>query len=215
MSDAPDRRPLNTRQRGWAHRLAARFVRLGVTPNQMSVASLALAIGGAGAYASSATATRTLQAVLLVAAALCIQLRLLANMLDGLMAVEEGKKTATGAIYNELPDRLADVIFLVAAGYLTPWPELGWLASILAVLTAYVRALGGSLGFKQDFCGPMAKPHRMFTLTVGTLGAAALPTWPVLAVTLAAIVLGSVVTVVRRTQHLARNLSAAAHKKTG
>src|SRR5271169_4650219 len=112
MSDLPNRRPLDTRQHAWAHRLAAFFVRLGVTPNQMSLASIGLAILGAWAYTASGTAAPVLQATLLVAAALCVQLRLLSNMLDGLMAVEEGKKTATGAIYNELPDRLADIIFL-------------------------------------------------------------------------------------------------------
>ena len=44
---------------------------------------------------------------------------------------------------------------------------LGWAAAVLAVLTAYVRVLGGSLGLTQHFIGPMAKQHRMFTLTLG------------------------------------------------
>ena len=46
---------------------------------------------------------------------------------------------------------------------------LGWCAAVLAVLTAYVRVLGGSLGVTQHFIGPMAKQHRMFTLTIATL----------------------------------------------
>ena len=43
---------------------------------------------------------------------------------------------------------------------------------LLAVFTAYVRVLGGSLGLTQHFAGPMAKQHRMFTLTLTTLLAA-------------------------------------------
>ena len=42
----------------------------------------------------------------------------------------------------------------------------------MAVFTAYVRLLGGSLGMTQHFIGPMAKQHRMFTLTLVTLLAA-------------------------------------------
>src|SRR4029434_6543150 len=104
------------------------------------------------------------------------QLRLLCNLLDGMLAVEEGLKSATGEIFNELPDRVADVVILVGAGYAVPgvpfMPALGWLAAVLALLTAYVRALAGSLGLTQHFVGPMAKQHRMFTLTVAALVAA-------------------------------------------
>lgn len=208
MTDRADRRPLATRQRAWAHSLAHFFVRIGVSPNQMSVASIGCAVLCALAYWGSGVATMSVaRAACLVAAAAFIQLRLLANMLDGLMAIEGGRKSATGIIYNELPDRVADAIILVAAGYVTAWPWLGWLAAVLAVITAYVRAFGGSLGYAQDFSGPMAKPHRMFALTVGTVAAAILPRLPIVAVTLAIIALGAAVTVIRRTLHLARNLT--------
>jgi len=49
------------------------------------------------------------------------------------------------------------------------WPfgvELGYSAAALAIFTAYVRMLGGASGLKQSFIGPMAKQHRMFTLTL-------------------------------------------------
>ena len=78
-------------------------------------------------------------------------------------------RSASGEIYNDLPDRISDGILLVAAGYAAPWPifgpALGWSAALLAIITAYVRVLGGSSGLTQDFCGPMAKPHRMAVLT--------------------------------------------------
>ena len=40
-------------------------------------------------------------------------------------------------------------------------------AALLAALTAYIRAVGGSLGLPQDFSGIMAKPQRMALLTFG------------------------------------------------
>ncbi len=153
----------------------------------------------------------SLRAACLIAAAIFIQLRLLANVLDGLMAVEEGKKTPTGVLYNEIPDRVADTVFLVTVGYASGWPGLGWLAAVLALSTAYLRMLGGSLGYEQDFSGPMAKQHRMFTLTVGSLVAALAAYQTVLAATLGVIVLGCAATLVRRTQHLARCLRESSH----
>jgi len=58
---------------------------------------------------------------------------------------------------------------LIAAGYACGIPELGYGATILAFGTAYIRALGGALGFEQDFVGPMAKQHRMFVLTLAAI----------------------------------------------
>lgn len=147
---------------------------------------------------------------MLVAAAAGVQLRLLCNLLDGMLAVEEGLKTKTGEIYNDLPDRVADVLILVGAGYsighLPYGPILGWAAALLAVFTAYVRVLGGSLGLTQRFSGPMAKQHRMFTLTLSTLLAAveALFALPARAMPagLAVIAAGSLVTVAGRTQRM-------------
>ena len=215
-SDMPpeSRRPIKARQQVWVHRLAHVLVGAGVTPNQMSAASVVAAALGAVAYGGAAWAPSA-GAAYLVAAAVFIQLRLLANVLDGLMAIEEGKKTPTGVLYNEFPDRIADTVLLVATGYASGWPVLGWLAAVLALATAYVRAFGGSLGYEQDFSGPMAKQHRMFTLTVGSLGAASavvLASWQtILAATLGVIVLGCAATLFRRTQHLARRLRGGSH----
>jgi phosphatidylglycerophosphate synthase len=110
---------------------------------------------------------------LYLGAAAVIQLRLLCNLLDGLLAVEWGRGGRSGLVFNDLPDRFSDIAILVPAGYSLTWvawgPELGWSAGLLAVLTAYVRLLGGSAGLPQDFSGPMAKPHRMAVVTVACL----------------------------------------------
>ena len=201
---AANRRPLKTRSALWAQSVARGLARTALTPNQISVASVLVALVGAAAVLSLNAPWG-----LLVCAA-CIQLRLLCNMLDGMVAVEGGKGTPTGALYNELPDRVADSLFIVAIGYVVALPWLGWCGALLAALTAYIRAIGGALGFPQDFRGPMAKPHRMAVLTGGCLmGAIEASVWHsdfVLLVAEWLVVLGSLLTCVTRTRAIARQL---------
>jgi len=198
-----DRRPLASRDTAWARRIASALARSSITPNQISTVSIAFAALGAWALVD----TRPLA---LVGAAICVQLRLLCNLIDGMVAIEGGKQSATGALYNEFPDRIADSLFLVALGYACGVPWLGWLAALLAALTAYVRATGGALGLAQDFRGPMAKPHRMAVLTVGCLVGAAEIEWNGTRWTLlaAAVVIaaGSALTCVARALAIARTL---------
>ena len=163
----PPRRVLATRNAGWAKTLARWLGQRGVRPNTVSIAGVVFAVGASVAFYLAPELTRGRQAGLLLLAAAAIQLRLLCNLLDGMLAVEEGFKSKTGEIYNDLPDRVADVFILVGAGYsvrsLAFGATLGWAAAALALFTAYVRVLGGSLGVTQHFIGPMAKQHRMFT----------------------------------------------------
>jgi hypothetical protein len=95
---APLRRPLKTRQRVWAQTLARLLTRAGVTPNAISLASLVFAIAAGLSLASTARAEGSSRQVLFFTAAACIQLRLLCNMLDGMVAVEGGKRTVYGEI---------------------------------------------------------------------------------------------------------------------
>lgn len=195
------RRPLQTRSKKWAQGLAAWMARTGFSPNGVSLLGLVIAALGAG----------TMLKGWWWAAAVSVQLRLLCNMLDGLIAVEHGKGDKLGGFFNEVPDRAEDVMLLLAAGYAAggEWgPTLGWSAALLAVLTAYLRQTGGAMGFPQDFCGPLAKPQRMFVLTVTLLAAGgvaiarvAKPT-DLLTAGLAIIAAGTAFTVARRTVRL-------------
>lgn len=217
-AEEPTRRPLRTREARWARSLAAALGRAGVRPNVISVASVGFAAAGAGALlmAGNGGCEPVWRVVLFLLAGGFIQLRLLCNLLDGLVAVEGGLRTAAGDVYNELPDRVSDVLLLAAAGYATLWTgwerDLGWAAAAGALLTAYVRALGGQLGVGQAFGGPMAKPHRMFALTVAcalTAGEVALagPT-RAMTVVLALVALGAGVTAIRRTRRVVRALES-------
>jgi phosphatidylglycerophosphate synthase len=199
-----DRRPIGLRDARWAQAAASYLARLGVRPNQISIASLFAA--GAGAV-SLAFFPRPWNALGCVCGA---QLRLLCNLLDGMVAVENGKQTPLGVAYNELPDRVSDSLLLIALGYASEIPWLGWLAALLAALTAYVRVFGGTLGFEQDFRGPMAKQHRMALLTAGCLISiiehSTVHTNCSLPITCGLIAAGSLVTCWTRTRTLVRRL---------
>jgi phosphatidylglycerophosphate synthase len=198
------RRPIASRSSFWAIGIARYLGGKGVTPNSISVASVAFAgLGGALMVFVS-------HPVALLGAAVCVQLRLVCNLIDGMVAIEGGKKTPTGAIYNEFPDRVADSLLLVAMGYAAGLPWLGWLSALLAALTAYIRVFGGSVGLKQDFSGIMAKQRRMAALTIGLVAQSI--EWPILgshwSLVIAGTIIaaGSLVTCITRTTAIARTL---------
>ncbi len=202
-----DRRTVDARANPIIRSIASALARSAVTPDQISAFSIVAAaavpvglIGLGGAVGA------------LVAIA-GIQLRLLANVVDGLVAIEGGKASPLGAVWNELPDRITDSIILVSLGYAFGAAWLGWAGALLALATAYVRLFGGALGLAQRFSGPMAKQHRMFVATVALVPAAipALAAQAPLAarVALAVIAAGSALTCVRRTHAIVRQLRAA------
>ena len=201
---ADNRRPIAARSNALIKRIAAALVRSGISPNAISVISIGFAAAGAAAL----LCRQSPWGPLLCAAA--IQLRLLCNLFDGMVAVEGGRQTATGALYNEVPDRIADSVFIVALGIAAGLPWLGWLGALLAALTAYIRTLGGTLGLAQDFRGPMAKPHRMALMTVACVAAPVelhfLHSRHSLTVAAALIAAGSALTCATRLRAIARRL---------
>jgi phosphatidylglycerophosphate synthase len=209
-----DRRPLKTRSQAWAKAVAGLFVKANISPNSISVLSMLPALGGAWILACRAS---PLSILALIIVAICVQIRLLFNMLDGMVAIEGGKQSKVGILYNEIPDRIADSLFIVALGYTINMPWLGWLGALLAALTAYIRVLGGAIGLAQDFRGPLAKPHRMFVLTLGCLIAALVLYFTrdnqaallVLTITAYLIAIGSVLTCFARTLAIAKLLKQA------
>ncbi|MBU6451716.1 MAG: CDP-alcohol phosphatidyltransferase family protein [Cyanobacteria bacterium REEB67] len=226
MTEQIQRRPIPMRQAPISAHMASALVGLGLSPNQVSIASTIFALAGAACFilvsrleilgeSSPLTAS-----ALLAGAALCILGRLLCNMLDGMMAVEYGKRTATGELYNEIPDRLSDTLFLASAGYLASdnlaalCVGLGWMAAVLALCTAYIRAFGARyMPNGPDYGGPMAKPQRMAALAIGALITAVqiniCAEKSAMVITLAVICAGTALTCLRRLNNLAAAMTAA------
>lgn len=212
-----DRRPIRSRRLAlWRHAAAA-LARARVPPNLISVVGMLAACAAGALLWWTSRDDAPLRACYIAAAAL-IQLRLIANMLDGMVAVEGGMRSAVGDLYNEVPDRVSDGAVLIGAGYAaSSSPTLGYLAALLAVFVAYSRALGKGAGFPSDFRGPMAKQQRMFLVTIASLYLALAPgSWQLarvdlgpihvaglMPVVLAVIAAGCVITAVRRLASLA------------
>lgn len=210
------RRPLKSRSTRWAASAARSVAAIGLRPNQISVLSVFFAALSCGCLVLTNRIQGNVSAWLFIGAAVGVQLRLLCNLLDGMVAVEGGFRTKTGEIYNELPDRFADVLILAGAGYSmgtsSSLATLGWAAAVGSVLTAYVRALGVAAGASQYFVGPMAKPHRMAVMTVACLGTA-VSLWMrkpfnLIEPSLWIIVVGCVLTTIRRTLGILRELES-------
>lgn len=210
---SPDRRPINSRNHPLAIRTASRLAALGATPNGISTAGMiAGLVGGFCFWGTAATGWET---VFFLLAALCMQLRLQANMYDGMVAIQTKQASPVGELYNEVPDRVSDTAFFVGAGYAAGGiPELGYLATITALFTAYVRAEGKVAGAPQEYCGPMAKQHRMAVLTAAAVYAGLAPKgWQpnlwgggAISIALLVIVLLGGVTTVRRLARTVRAL---------
>ncbi len=210
------RRPIKSRGSRWATASARWAASVGLRPNAISVLSVVFAAVAGVCLVLTNYVERSVAAGLFVAAAFGIQLRLICNLLDGMVAVEGGLRTKTGEVYNELPDRFADVLILVGAGYSLGHSSLmatsGWAASAGALLTAYIRSLGVVAGASQHFVGPMAKPQRMAVMTVACLGMAVClwmqQPYKLIEVALWSVVVGCAVTAIRRTLRILRELEA-------
>ncbi|WP_460126428.1 CDP-alcohol phosphatidyltransferase family protein [Pseudomonas sp. S2_C03] len=204
-----NRRPIKTRSSGWARRITDILVKRDLSPNQISVASIVFALIGISALNIDTGVAGS------ILCAIGIQLRLLCNLFDGMVAIEGGKQSPIGSLYNEFPDRIADSLLIVGLGYAIGYSDLGWFAALAAALTAYVRVFGGSIGLAQIFIGPMAKQHRMAVMTLALLlnavEAAVYASHYVLLIALIIIAVGSAATCVTRTLAIARQLKGAAH----
>ena len=219
MQEAPrkaiDRRPIATRDRKWAQDTTAWLASRNISPDAISIAGMcACIIGGVAVGLTSIGDYR----ILWLIGALGAQLRLTANMLDGMVAIASSRTSKAGELYNEVPDRISDAAVFIGAGF--AWGgnlTLGYVATILAIFTAYVRAAGKIAGAPNEFCGPMAKQHRMLVITLICAYAAITPrSWQIITFNnsqiglmtlgLVVIVTGCVITVIRRVGRIAHAL---------
>ncbi len=213
-----DRRPIASRQRPFWQKTAAFLAARGVSANGISIAGMVAALI-AGACLAATAHLGELGRICWIVAALGAQLRLIANLLDGMVAIAAGRASAVGELFNELPDRVSDAAIFIGAGYaLGGDPVAGYLAACFAILTAYIRAVGKAAGVSNLFLGPMAKQHRMTVIIATCIFMAVCPTrwlpnyhgWGIISAALLVVIVGSIATCVRRIQRIARVLKGNA-----
>ncbi|MBI2921403.1 MAG: CDP-alcohol phosphatidyltransferase family protein [Planctomycetes bacterium] len=173
-----DRRPIAARRLRVFQAMASWLARRGSSANQISILGMLCGLGAGFALFFTSEFPTSARWLWFAAAAL-VPLRLLANMLDGMVALERGVASRVGEIYNEVPDRVSDSAVLVGLGYAFGGnPAWGWAAALAAMLTAYIRATGKAAGARNEFCGPMAKQQRMAIVIVTAAWCGATPwTW--------------------------------------
>lgn len=222
-----ERRPIASRDLEVSRRVASWLARRGASPNLISVAGMASGIAAGLCLYATSQAGPFWQRVAWVGSAAFLQLRLTANLLDGMVAIESGRASPLGELYNEVPDRVSDAAAFIGAGYAAGGHvALGYGAACVAIFTAYVRAMGKVAGASQEYCGPMAKQHRVFVMTVVALYCGLTPqSWqPDLILSewtdppiglagagLALIIAGGLWTAARRLRRIASNLKGQNH----
>jgi phosphatidylglycerophosphate synthase len=211
-----ERRPIAARNWRISQNIAGWLAHRGIAPNTISVIGMLCGIAAGFALAATSWAPDW-QRLMWLAAATLIQGRLLANMWDGMVAIESGRASPVGELYNDVPDRVSDAAGLIGAGYaMGGCIELGYIAACIALATAYIRVVGKAAGTPQEFCGPMAKQQRMAVLTLVAVYCGLTPQawqphwgdsgWGLPAAALLVIVAGGTATILRRLNRVAANL---------
>ena len=137
--------------------LANGLVRLGVTPNQVTVAALvlSLAVGGLLLWCADRWV------LLLVPAALFVRMAL--NALDGMMAREHSMATPLGALLNELGDVVSDSALFLPLAALPGWPgEWVVVVVVLAAVSEMTGVVAVMVGASRRYDGPLGKSDRAF-----------------------------------------------------
>ena len=206
-----DRRPLASR--GWeiSQRIAEWLAKRRVNPNTISIVGLICGVAAGLMFAATAHILHN-GWLCWLGAALFVQLRLLANLYDGMVAVLRQIASPVGELFNEMPDRVSDAATLIGFGYAAGSnPLLGFVATCLALFLPYLRVMGKVAGAHQEFCGPMAKQQRMAVVTFTAILCAFVPVsvaWRVPTWALWIIIIGCLVTCFRRLHRIVIALRA-------
>jgi phosphatidylglycerophosphate synthase len=216
-----DRRPIFARSWSLSQSAANALASRNVHANSISLASLGFGAASLACFAGTGHVGDELTRALWFAGGSFIQCRLVANMLDGMVAtspkstptsvdssVSWTKDKSLGGLFNEVPDRLTDSLTLIGLGLACGNLSLGLAASGAAIATAYVRAMGAMYGTRQYFNGVMSKPRRMFFVTGVAAACALVPEHAMLMAegSLFVILLGSLLTCYERLRLIAAEL---------
>ena len=204
-----DRRPLASRRWSISKNIAAWLAKNDVNPNVISMAAMVCGIAAGLAFAATSSVSDH-KWLLWVGGALLIQLRLLGNLYDGMVAVLRQIASPVGELFNEVPDRVSDAATLIGFGCSAGSNALlGFVATCFALFLPYLRAMGKVVGGQQEFCGPMAKQQRMAVVTIAATVCALTPDavdWKLPTYALWLIIVGSIVTCVRRLNRIVGTL---------
>jgi len=145
----------------------AASVRLGLTPNFISVLALLVAGGAAGAFYLGGS-----EPVWYVGAAGLVFANGWLDLLDGGIARELGTESSAGDLLDHVFDRYADLVLLVglAAG-INRW-DLGVAAITGVLMTSYLGTQAQAVGLDRVYGGLLGRADRLALMGFGALLAA-------------------------------------------
>lgn len=148
--------------------------RHGITPNQVTLAAMALSLCYGGALALFPLHG------LWLGLPLILLFRMALNAIDGMLANHSGNKTHLGALLNEMCDQISDLALYLPFILLQDINPLLLLATLFcALLAEFAGVLACSIGAARRFDGPMGKSDRAaaFGLLALIVWAQATPIW--------------------------------------
>jgi CDP-diacylglycerol--glycerol-3-phosphate 3-phosphatidyltransferase len=142
-----------------------RLERAGVPPDALTLAAVPVGAVAGAAILVSPSAPWILILVPLAAAA-----RLVLNLLDGALARRTGRIHARGELFNEVGDRLADVLMLAPVAFVPgAHPATVLLGVTTAVLASFTSVAIKAAGGTRSYRGILSKPGRMVLLSVTSI----------------------------------------------
>jgi phosphatidylglycerophosphate synthase len=189
----------------WLGPIVDRLVARRVSPDLISALAVIVAALGGACLALAPWATYLFLAVPFLAA-----LRLVLNILDGAVARQTEVARPMGELWNELGDRVADILFIGGLAFHPAVDTRLVLAAVSAALLAsYAGVAARAAGGARQYTGIMSKPGRMVVLALAApLAWLTLDTrW--LDAGLAMIAIGAVITLGQRVYAARRELAGA------
>ena len=155
---------LKKRVQSWLTAEAKILHKMGVTPNQVSVMGIFMALLAACFYWAA-----QYDSFFLIIAPILFLLSGFCDALDGVVARLSGEPTVFGGFLDSLLDRYADAFILVAI-IISHLCEVFWgsVALVGSLLVSYVRARAEATGVKMETIGLAERAERILILTLAS-----------------------------------------------
>jgi archaetidylinositol phosphate synthase len=137
--------------------LIAVSIRLGLTPNILTVASLIVAVFAGVAYFYENVLVGTLM----------VLLNAVFDSLDGALARAMNIQSPKGDFLDHVIDRYADIFIIVGifAGGLAPWP-IGVFALIGVLMSSYLGTQSQAVGVGRNYGGVLGRADRLVLILI-------------------------------------------------
>ena len=129
----------------------------GISPDAVTLAAIPVGAAAAACILASPGVPALLFAVPALAS-----VRLVLNLLDGALARRTGRTHARGEFFNEVGDRITDLLFLVPIAFVPGADRTTVLLGALgAVLASFIGLTTRAAGGERIYRGILSKPGRM------------------------------------------------------